>query len=442
MTVAVSLPSTMLSRTEQDAVSALQSRLMSFQPNNMFKADLYSGKQRLESLGISIPPSLQNMMAVVGWPGTVVDVLEERLNLRGWLSPDGDFGMDEVFAANDLDVEASLAHLDAMIYGTAFIAVSTGLDGEADPLVTVESPTRMTASISPRTRRVTAALASRFDENGNTVGGVLYLPDVTVWFEHTATGWSVLDRDNHKLGRVPVVQLVNRPRSGDLRGRSEITPAIITYTQNAMRTLASAEIAREFFAAPQRYVLGANESFFFTEDGEPRSAWDSYLGRILAIERDGDQLPTVGEFKASSMDPYFNQIRALSQLVASESAIPAHYLGFVTENPASADAIRQAESRLVKRALRRMAMFGRAWTEVARLAVSIRDGGPTPPGLASVRPDWVSPATATSAADADRVVKLIGAGVLSPRSTVTFNELGFTPETQKRLLNEPAPEVG
>lgn len=441
MTVAVSLPSTFLSRDEQEVVSALQARLLSFQPRNTDKATLYSGKQKLDSLGISIPPSLQSMLSVVGWPGTVVDVLEERLNLRGWLSPVGDFGLDEVFVANDLDVESSLAHLDAMIYGTAFIAVSSGMDGEPDPLITVESPTTMTALVSPRTRRVTAALASRFDENGGAVGGVLYLPEQTIWLTHGPSGWSVEERDDHGLGRVPVAQLVNRPRSGDLTGRSEITPAIVTYTQNAMRTLASAEIAREFFAAPQRYVLGANESFFFDENGETRSAWESYLGRILAIERDGDELPTVGQFSGSSMDPYFNQIRSLSQLVASEAAIPPHYLGFVTDNPTSADAIRQGESRLVKRARRRMAMFGRAWTEVARLAVTIRDGS-APEGFTSVRPDWESPASPTAAADADRVTKLVGAGILAPRSTVTFNELGFTPETQKQLLAEEPPMWG
>jgi len=119
-------------------------------------------------------------------------------------------------------------------------------------------------------------------------------------------------------------------------------------------------------------------------------------------------------------------------LLSAEASIPAHYLGFVTDNPTSADAIRQGEARLVKRAERRQRMFGRAWTEVARLCMLVRDGS-IPSDFVAVRPDWASAATPTDAADADRVVKLIAANVLQPNSPVTWNELGYSPQVQKQL---------
>ena len=434
MTVAIALPTLSLSDDEQRLLDDLLRRLGAYQAENRIKADYYEAKQRLRDMGIAIPPSLRGMAECVGWPGTAVDVLEERLDLEGWSDPDL-LGLDEVFANNDLDVEASLAHLDALIYGTAFAAVSAGFDGEDDPLITVESPLNMTGRFDLRSRRLSSAVSVRRDEDTGLPAVVtLYLPDATIYLECVGA-WHVIDRDVHRLGRVPVAQLVNRPRSGAMGGRSEITPTVRSYTDNAMRTLIAAEVAREFHAAPQRYILGSPESFFLDENGEPKSAWESYIGRFLAIERDdADEVPVVGTFAQGSLDPYFAMIRTLSQLLAAEASIPASYLGFVTENPSSADAIRQAEARLVKRAERRQKMFGRAWSEVARLAVMVRDGRTDV--QVNARPKWRDAATPTRAAAADEAVKLIGAGVLTPDSAVTYDRIGLSQLDQQILATE------
>lgn len=444
MTVALALPATWLDDDTRALILALESRLQSFQPTNIVKSTYYEAKQFLKDLGIAIPPMLRSMSCAIGWPATVVDVLEERLDLTGWALPGvDDFGLGEVFDANQLDVEASWAHLDALIYGCSFVAVSTGYEDEPDPLITMESPTVMTAITSPRSRRVEAALAVEEDDNGIVTGADLWLPETTLHLTR-GTGWDIAERDDHGLGRVPIVQLINRPRSGNMYGRSEITPAVQYLTDCAMRTLAASEVGREFFASPQRYVLGAPESFFMREvtkdDGttelEERPAWESYLGRILAIERDeSDQIPTVGEFRGASLGPYFDQIKMLAQLLAAESSIPAHYLGFVVDNPTSADAIRQGEARLIKRVEKRQRQFGRNWAEVAELALLVRDGL-VPDGFAEMAPEWTNAATPTKAADADRIQKLIAAKVLRPDSPVTWAELGFTPEQQRALAEE------
>ena len=443
MTIAVALPQLWLDDETRDLIKQLEERLRSYQAANEEKAEYYDSELMLESMNIAIPPMLRSMTCCVGWPATCVNVLEERLDLRGWASPGLDFGLDEICLDNNLDVQSGLAHLDALIYGTAFIAVSTGLEGEPDPLITIEPPTTMTAIPSGRTHRVESALSIVADDS--PTGGVapqhatLYLPDETLTLGRSDrySNWVLEDRDEHFLGRVPVGQLINRPRAGDLDGHSEITTNVRYLTNAAMRTLAAAEVAREFHASPQRYVLGAPEKFFLDETGQPRSAWESYLGRILAIERDenGD-IPTVGTFSSSSLGPYLEMIRTLATLLAAESSIPAHYLGFVTDNPTSADAIRQGEARLVKRVERRQATFGMTWTEVATLAVLLRDGAVPPEFFGAVRPEWISAATPTRAADADRIIKLISAGVLQPDSEVVYDELNFTPEQIRALRLE------
>src|SRR5690606_22924787 len=207
----------------------------------------------------------------VGWPGTVVDVTEERLDLLGWTSvTDELYGLDQVFRDNQLALEASRAHLDALITGTGFVTVGTGDEtiGEPEILITIESSSSATAIWDYRTRRTTCGLSQTKDENGNVVMESLYLPNETIRFERGANRkLIVVDRDRHNLNRVLMARLRNRDRASDFEGRSEITRPLMYYTDAACRTMLGMEINREFYTAPQRYALGAEpEQFGVAED--------------------------------------------------------------------------------------------------------------------------------------------------------------------------------
>ena len=429
-----------LTPDEVAIIQQLEKKLQSHQPKNGELENYFEGKNRLKDLNISIPPRLKSVEAVVGWPGTAISILEERLDFEGYIGADT-LGLNDIYRNNDLDVEASLGHIDSLIYGTSFIVVGKGRDGEPDPLITIESPKRMTGIYDLRIRRLSSALAVTRDDKGRPVVGTLYLPNETIWLEWINGKVTDVERDFHGLGRVPVVFMANNPRSGDPYGRSEITRAVRSYTNAAMRTILGAEIAREFYSAPQRYVMGADEDMFVDADGNPLDKWDVTLGRLLALPLNEEgQTPTVGQFAANSTQPYFEQIKALSQLIAAETAIPPTYLGFQTDNPASADAIRQMESRLVKKAERRQKQFGRAWMEVARLGLLFRDGS-IPEEMGEVRPLWRDPSTPTRAAAADEAVKLIAAGVLDADSEVTYNRIGLS-ETDKKVIRDEKRRVG
>jgi len=204
-----------------------------------------------------------------------------------------------------------------------------------------------------------------------------------------------------------------------------------------MRTLLGAEVAREFYSAPQRYVLGAPEEAFTDSDGNPLNAWSVIQGRLQGIPYNDEDnvMPTVGQFSANSPSPYFDAIRAYAQIMAAETAIPASYFGFQTDNPASADAIRQMEARLVKRAERRQKQFGRTWVEVAKLALLVRDGS-LPVEANNIRPIWRDASTPTRAAAADEAVKLISAGVLSPDSDIVYNRIGLSDSDKQVVKSE------
>ena len=422
-----------LSADELGLIDYLFKKLQSHDYKNLLLEQYYEGKNKLKDLRISIPPQLTSVETVVGWAGTAVDVLEERLDFEGYIGADN-LGLNEVYRANELDLESSLGHKDALAYGTGFVVVGSGSDGEPNPLITIESPRVMTAQYDMRTRRLTAALLAHRNEHGKPMSGTLYLPDQNIQIEYTGNGWVEVNRDVHRLGRVLVASLPNNPRSGDPYGRSEITAGVRSLIDSALRTLLGAEVAREFYSAPQRYILGASEDVFLDADGKPLNPWTVYQGRVLGVpynEAEG-VMPQVGQFAANDTRPYFEQIRAYAQLLAAETAIPASYLGFQTDNPASADAIRQMEARLVKRAERRQKQFGRTWSEVAKLALLVRDGS-IAAEAANLRPIWRDASTPTRAAAADEAVKLIAAGVLLPDSDITYNRIGLT-DSDKEVL--------
>lgn len=257
-----------LSNDELDLINALRGKLQSYDSKNHLLEHYYEGKNRLKDFRISIPPQLTAVETVVGWAGTAVDVLEERVDFEGWMGADT-LGLNDIYRANDLDVESGMGHKDSFIYGTGFVVVGTGAAGEPNPLITIESPKHMTALYDLRLRRNVAALALTRSEDGRPVAGTLYTLDQTIQLEFVNNTWFDVARDEHMMGRLPVVALPNNPRSGDTKGRSEITRAVRSYTDSAMRTLLGAEVAREFYSAPQRYVLGADEDLFQDSDGNP-----------------------------------------------------------------------------------------------------------------------------------------------------------------------------
>jgi len=424
-----------LSLDELVLIENLTKKLNHYNSRNVVAQQYYEGKNKLKDLRISLPPQLTAVESVIGWAGTAVDVLEERLDFEGYIGGD-ELGINDIFRANELDLESSLGHKDALVYGTGFVVVGKGVEGEADPLITIESPKRMTANYDLRSRRITSALLIDHD-NGKIYSGSLYLPNETILLGYENKKWYEMSRNVHNLNRVLASPLINNPQSGESHGRSEITRALRSYIDSGMRTLLGAEVAREFYSAPQRYVLGAKEDTFTDADGQALNSWSVIQGRLLGLPYNEEEgvMPQVGQFAANSTSPYFEQIRAYAQLVAAETAIPASYLGFQTDNPSSADAIRQMEARLVKRAERRQKQFGRTWVEVAKLALLVRDGV-IPAEADQIRPVWRDASTPTRAASADEAIKLIQAGVLLPDSEVTYNRINLSANDKAVLTAE------
>ena len=169
---------------------------------------------------------------VIPWPQLVVDSLEERLDVEGFRLPTADRADDDlwrVWQANDCDEQSQMGHIEALVMSRAYIAVGTNEDDADTPLITFESPLEVYAEVDPRNRKVRAALRRWTDSPAHLTRvpeqyATLYLPDHTSFYEMSGSQWVEYDRDEHKLGEVPLVPLVNRARLANWRGRSELSP--------------------------------------------------------------------------------------------------------------------------------------------------------------------------------------------------------------------------
>ena len=435
------LPLLTLSDDERSLLTALRTDLLGCRFRLELLDAYFNGEQIVRDLGISIPPQLQRLHTVIGWPRIGVEALEQRLDLEAFRWADGAdaSGLEEIAESNDLYDEASLAHLDSLTYGREYVAVGSG-EADTPPLITFESPLDMTMFWDARLRMATAALRESV-EDGVRIA-TLYLQDQTVYAAETRDGWEVFDRDIHNLGMVPVLRMANRQRTADRVGKSEITPEVMAITDAACRRLMGIEVAAEFFGAPQRYILGAAESAFQDAEGNTKDAWETYIGRVLALERDEDgNAPTVGQFTAHDPSGQTKIIDLYARIMSSQLSVPPHMLGYTSDNPASADAIRSAEGALVKKAERRIRRFSATHRDAMRLALWFRDGEP-PPKEQRIECVWRNPATPTIAAQTDAAVKMVQAGILPADGDVVLEMAGLSEDQRRRVQAERRRSAG
>lgn len=390
----------------------------------------YQGTQRLEQIGLAVPPDLRRFETVVNWPRLALDSLNERLDVKSFILPGQDIAdpsLAEGWAANDLDSESPKLHLDTFIYGRGYVCAGINEEDAEHPLLTVESPREVTIQVDPRSRRVLRAFRvyGATDTDPQPQYATIYQPDVTRWLVRDQGRWVEYDRDEHNLGRVPVVPFFNRLLTGDWLGESEMTD-VIPLTDAAARSLTNLQLAGETHAVPQKYVLGATKADFIdSATGELVPAWETYMSAFVAL---GNANATVGQLQGTSLANFHDTVNHYARLVAAITGLPPHFLGFSSENPASADAIRSSESRLVKRAELKQRQFGDSWGRVMSLYLRLRDGS-WPDGR-QIRTEWYDASTPTVAARTDAVVKMIQTGIVSREGS--WDELGWSQARKDR----------
>ncbi|WP_159844894.1 phage portal protein [Nocardia sp. CY41] len=435
-----------LDHQEQNTLDCLIRQFRAKWPRNELRARYYDGKNVLKDFGISIPPQLRSVETVVGWPAKAVDSLSRRCRLDGFVIPDGDadsLGITEMWSANRMDIEAPQAQTSAFLHSVAFIATTLGdvASGEPEILMTARSALSGTGIWDPRRRRLSSALSIiAYDESTAhdrmITELVVYLPDRVLTLTRDSKGKWTVDRRKHTLGRVPVEALVYRPRLDRPFGSSRITRAVMSITDEAVRTVLRTEVSAEFYSSPQRYMLGADPDAFVDAQGAVRTGWEAILGRMLAIARDDEgNVPTVGTFPQMSMQPHIEHMRSVATRFAGETNLTVGSLGVVQDNPSSAEAIYAAKEELITEAEAAGEVFGTAWCNAIRTGLMMREKRTEMPAeWAKLRAKLRDPATPSRSAAADAVMKTVSAFPWMAESQVALEQLGWDQTTIDRAM--------
>lgn len=400
-----------------DEVALLDSHFQHFRSSetqDVLMERYCDAEQTLKMLGMAVPEEYDVFATPIGWPGMLVEQIESRQDVRALILPDTETAdpiLADAWDANDMDSEVPLFLWDRYTYGRSFFSVGANEDDPKMPLMRVESPRQMTAKVDVR-RRVMTSAAKFYGADRFGIGptnATLYLPDETIWIERRdgVSRWAEVDRDRHRLGRVPVVMSLCRRRSGSWEGRPLIS-RVIGFADSLARTMANMAFASEAAGIPRIGAIGMARGDFVDAKGEPLPKWAAYYNAIWATP---NKEAKFHQFTAADMGNFETQVTIYGKLASSVTYLPPSYFGMTTANPASEGAIDGEEARLVKFVHRQNSQVGASIGWLAGLWWRIAKGEWIDGSRVGV--EWHDPATPTIAQREDALMKRRSAGVLS-----------------------------
>src|SRR5690606_21919435 len=425
-----------LEKIRDDMINAFSENTRTLSENTAY----YNAERRPQAISRQTPTNMREYLAQIGYARIYINSLADRLTVEGFRlgeKEETDELMWDWWQANNMDVESALAFTEALVHGRSYITVAAPTPddlgvGQTIPIIRVESPTTLYAEIDPRTRLVKQAIRVIYDSDGSQVdAATLYLPDKNVFWLAEDGQLKSAGTANHGLGVCTVVPVANRTRMADLLGTSEITPEVRSASDAAARILMNMQGTADIMAVPQRLLFGVRPEELGVDPETGQALFDGYLARILAFS---DHDAKAQQFSAAELRNFVDALDALDKKVAAYTGLPPQYLSTTTDNPASAEAIRASEARLVKAAERKALIFGGALEEAMRVAYKVMNpGSEIPPEMLRMETVWRDPSTPTYAAKADAATKLYanGLGVI-PKEQARI-DMGYS-DTQRRQM--------
>lgn len=411
---------------------------------NQLRDEYYFSHVPTKGLGVAISREMSGKVkSRVDWPAKAVDYLAARSQFDGFTTPDEE--------TNELLLNiASTNHLKAM-YRKAVICelrhccvawtVTTGNDNRA-----VISAYPMTAAAllwddalkEVKAGLVVAESVKRQNSEDRDPSVVkLFTRDSLVVISKTSQGW-VAQTETHKMGRPLIEPMAYHPTLERPFGKSRITRTVMSLTDDAQREKERSEIAAEFAAYPQKYLLNT-DSKTISDD----SKFAAYIGAILEVTAGENGAPTFGQLPQLSMQPHIDYMRSLAAQFSGATNVPLSALGVVSDNPSSAEAIYAAKEDMVIDAQALNAENGRALANVAMMALAIEDKQNL--SFADVRDSGITiearfrnPAMPSVVSQSDAIIKQISVLPWLAESNVSLEELGYTEEQILRLQSDRA----
>ncbi len=341
-------------------IAYLRNKLAQKRVRVLTRYRFYQMKNAAFDFGISTPPDLRHWSGVLGWCARGVDALADRLVFREFV--DDNFRLNDIFSMNNRDVLFDSAILSALISSCCFLYISE--DESGFPRLQVLDGGNATGVIDPITNLLKEGYAV-LERNDSDV------PTVEAWFTVERTrifrGGRLEQEIPNKAPAPLLVPIIFRPDAVRPFGYSRISRACMSLVGSALRTVKRSEISAEFYSFPQKYLLG-------TDPDADMDRWKASMSSLLTVSTgENGEKPSAGQFTQQSMQPHTEQLRMFASLFAGEVNLTLDDLGFATENPASAEAIKASHENLRLTARKAQRTFGSGFLNAGFLAACVRD---------------------------------------------------------------------
>ena len=338
----------------------LKNRLMLKRRRVLLRYKYYEMKNGIQYFRTIIPKEFMWMAETLGWCAKAVDALADRLSFREFKNDN--FDLNTIYDMNNRDIFLDSAILSALISSCCFVYITEDVTGY--PRLQVIDGGNATGIKDPISGMLKEGYAViNRDKYGNPELEAYFLPGRTEYYR----GGQLVRTDTNQAPYPLLVPIVYRPDAMRPFGHSRISRACMGLMQGALRTLLRSEVSAEFYSFPQKYITG------LSQDAELDN-WKAFISSFLKFTKDdsGDS-PKLGQFTQQSMSPYTEQLRTFAALFAGETGLTLDDLGFVTDNPSSADSIKASHENLRLAARKAQKNFGSCLLNVGYLAACVRD---------------------------------------------------------------------
>ena len=364
-----------LGERERAACSELVNVLEANYGRNSLKKRYYEGKVRPKTLGISVPDNVRLDVSCC-WPEKAVTSLRNRSRFDGYVGGDAADELSAIVRRTRLADKYDKAVVSELVHGCVFATLS-GTVGDAR--INYHSAETASALWDNNAERISCGLAiidSRKSNNDSswrpsTVN--LYMDDSTWVIKRIDRGpgtrW-VAECQPHAMGRPMMEPMIYRPDVDKPFGRSRITPAVMTLTDDYLREMERIEVQAEFYTNPQRYASGLSDDQL---EAIIADKWKYVTGSIMGFTENPNTggNPVIGQFQQMTMNPHIDYINSLANQFSGATNIPVSDLGVVQSTYISAEAVQTAAANLCIDAESLNASNGFALENIAFMALAI-----------------------------------------------------------------------
>ena len=326
--------------------------------------DYYEMKNQVNMLSIAIPQQLMNAFrSRLGWCTKAVDLLGDRLSINRFKNDN--FNMENLYKNNNSDVLFDSAIRGALISSCDFIYIYKDVFGNVR--MQVVGGKNATGILDDTTSLLKEgyAVLQRDPKDNSILVDAYFTPEYTEYTDRTNNRqW----RETNNTGYCLLVPIINEPKAGGKNfGHSRISHDMMKTQDDAEKLLTEIKILAEVNSWPQKWVTGLAEG---TEIDSLRATFASMLR--FDKDDDGDR-PTLGQFTQMNFSDHVKMMDTFVSLFSGMSQLTRDDLGFVTENPSSAESKKAALESLRVIAQKCQRDFSVGFINAGFVAACLRD---------------------------------------------------------------------